>query len=138
MNEKRVERYGYKCQKPECKHYWILEFEVEETGKQMWQYGKWTNCVRSTLLNPCPEWTATTEMTAEHLLAQPPRYWRSCPKCKSSWVKVRRIVGHVDPKVPCDDRCTHAEGDKCRCSCGGVHHGMAYVVAFREVAHESA
>lgn len=25
--------------------------------------------------------------------------------------------------VPCDDRCTHATGASCKCSCGGVNHG---------------
>jgi hypothetical protein len=24
----------------------------------------------------------------------------------------------------CDDRCTHARGDKCECSCGGKNHGI--------------
>lgn len=128
-----IERYGYKCQK--CKHYWVLLFDVQETGKEFWQYGKWNKVYRSTLLNPPAEYLKICpDMSADGLLSQSPRYWKLCPKCKSSWVKVRLIVGHVNPKVPCNRDCTHAQGDKCVCSCGGVNHGMAYVVTIREIA----
>lgn len=26
--------------------------------------------------------------------------------------------------MPCSERCTHAKGDLCRCSCGGANHGI--------------
>lgn len=27
-------------------------------------------------------------------------------------------------EAPCDDRCTHATSGTCRCSCGGINHGI--------------
>lgn len=34
----------------------------------------------------------------------------------------------VEDRCPCDDRCTHALGPKCSCSCGGANHGTRKVV----------
>ncbi len=32
------------------------------------------------------------------------------------------------PEVPCDERCTHARGHKCDCSCGGTNHGRGWQI----------
>jgi hypothetical protein len=42
-----------------------------------------------------------------------------------TWVKVTRAIEFKSsPSLhQCDDRCTHARGHKCECSCGGANHG---------------
>lgn len=36
--------------------------------------------------------------------------------------------GHTEEKCACDERCTHARGPSCSCSCGAVNHGTGAVV----------
>jgi hypothetical protein len=46
------------------------------------------------------------------------------------------LMGHViqdrlvktELRVPCDDRCTNAQGPSCNCQCGGEHHGTGRLV----------
>jgi hypothetical protein len=36
--------------------------------------------------------------------------------------------GHTEIHCACDERCTHATGPNCSCSCGGINHGTGAVV----------
>jgi len=38
-------------------------------------------------------------------------------------IKVKRVAGVLDPHTPCDERCTRAKGNSCKCSCAGEFHG---------------
>jgi hypothetical protein len=39
---------------------------------------------------------------------------------KFGWLKA-----FLNPAVKCADRCTHAKGFSCECSCGGENHATA-------------
>lgn len=43
-------------------------------------------------------------------------------------VEGERLRDDVE-RCPCDERCTHAKGPKCSCSCGGANHGSGKVVS---------
>ena len=64
----------------------------------------------------------------------------SCPKCGAKLAMHRNTLRHRERNTErveiaqvsyfetakphaCDSRCTHAKGDECNCSCGGVNHG---------------
>lgn len=46
-----------------------------------------------------------------------------CPGCGVA-LPGKAIEGYLNPKCPCDRRCTGATGHNCECSCGGENHGM--------------
>lgn len=43
-------------------------------------------------------------------------------KCSGRHITMEAIVA-TTTKTPCDERCTHATGHNCNCSCGGKNHG---------------
>lgn len=38
----------------------------------------------------------------------------------------REVTGKLHPGVPCNARCTGANGADCECSCAGANHGSAH------------
>lgn len=59
-----------------------------------------------------------------------PRSIAGCPVCAGELRLLGATQGVLSWKTPCDDRCTHAIGRKCTCSCGGKNHGSKIVVPF--------
>ena len=61
-----------------------------------------------------------------------------CGACDGTW----EVLGHVEKNwrgasrlnvgsigvIPCDSRCTYAQGPSCDCPCGGENHGKGIVV----------
>lgn len=44
-------------------------------------------------------------------------------------IQYKELKGTFNPEHKCDDRCTHAKGHTCDCSCGGANHGIAWAGA---------
>lgn len=55
-----------------------------------------------------------------------------CSKCGMTWrmeanrptLQIAELDARVSENHKCDDRCTHAKGYICNCSCGGFNHGI--------------
>lgn len=52
--------------------------------------------------------------------------WRgTCPECGKVHRPDRIVARPLEPtNHVCDERCIHATGQKCSCSCGGENHGI--------------
>lgn len=61
-----------------------------------------------------------------------------CPFCQSHKIKhmgtvLKHRVTIFHEEVPCDGRCTNAQGPSCDCSCGGENHGSQKVIEVSKV-----
>lgn len=60
-----------------------------------------------------------------HISTKPHHFFGTAPD-GSRITAQRAIEFKRHPKLhKCDDRCVHARGHKCECSCGGANHGKA-------------
>ncbi len=55
-----------------------------------------------------------------------------CPQRHKPF-KLFRIQGEFSDKFQCDARCENAKGHECKCSCGGMNHGLGHIRAVERV-----
>jgi len=55
------------------------------------------------------------------------QYYVRCPERHKPF-KLYLMQGEYSEDFQCDARCENAKGHVCKCSCGGMNHGMAYAV----------
>lgn len=71
-------------------------------------------------------------LTVAVVTETPNTYDWQCDACNGPLESMGRVerdrLVHEHHASPCDDRCTHARGPHCDCSCGGANHGTKRVV----------
>jgi len=65
------------------------------------------------------------------------QYYVRCPERHKPF-KLFRVEGTYSEDFQCDSRCENAKGHICKCSCGGLNHGIAYAVQPTQVENLGA
>ena len=60
------------------------------------------------------------------------QYYVRCPEGHKPF-KLYRVEGEYSEAFQCDARCENAKGHVCKCSCGGMNHGLAWAVKPEQV-----
>lgn len=89
---------------------------VAQPAPQPKKFGRWTA--------QCPKTGCKTHAVKDH------RFTLKCSNHgKVVYTPAKQLVGTLSTKGhKCNDACMFAKGPECVCGCGGVNHGLGYLV----------
>ena len=110
QNLQETSRVIYECMR--CKHVWAYDYQVRRffVGRHA-----------AYELHRVAEINGITTLVSSDHDAR-------CPQCRAIRVKINEVAAVLNPQHICNTSCMTARRAECECSCGGEHHGEAYLV----------